>query len=89
MNGGKCEGRASDHPQPGPHQHRAPVPSWRVPGRDLAAEAPSLSSQRFPSDTSPDTLNSISAKAYRRVMSRFINQLTPNPRLQRTRCARR
>jgi hypothetical protein len=32
-----------------------------------------------------DALNSIPAKAYRRGMSRLINQLPPNPRLQRTR----
>jgi hypothetical protein len=32
-------------------------------------------------------LNSVSAKAYRRSLSRLINQLTPNPVLQRTRSA--
>ena len=55
-------------------------------GCDLTvAPGPSVSS--VSSGASPDTLNSSSAKAYRPAMSRLINQLSPNPRLQRTRSA--
>lgn len=46
--------------------HRAPVPSWPAPAEISPQERPFLSSQRFPSSASRDTLNSISAEAYRR-----------------------
>ncbi len=50
-------------------------------------ERPSLSSQQFPENASSDPLNRTSVAAYRPVMSRLINKLSPNPRLQRTRSA--
>jgi len=61
------------------------------PGRRRAEispqECPALASQRFPTNASSGPLNSTSAQAYRPAMSRLINQLSPNPRLQRTRSA--
>ena len=79
--------RVSGHSRFGPHQHRASVPCWPAPAGIVPQERPSLPSQRFPVNGSSSPLNSISAQAYRPVMSRLINQLSPNPRLQRTRSA--
>ena len=55
--------------------------------RDPAAESPVPFVSTPSTSARPDTLNSIPAKAYRRSMPRLINQLSPNPRLQRTRSA--
>jgi hypothetical protein len=80
-------GRAGNHPPRGPRPHRAPVPSWRAPVEISPQERPALPSQRFPANANSGPLNSSSAKAYRPAMFRLINQLSPNPRLQRTRSA--
>jgi hypothetical protein len=61
-------------------------PSRRRP--DISPREPRvLPSQRFPASASSGPLNSSSAQAYRPAMSRPINQLSPSPRLQRTRSA--
>jgi hypothetical protein len=78
-------GRAGNQPRHGPHPHRAPLPSWPAPAEISPQERPALPSQRFPANPSCGPLNSSSAQAYRPAMSRLINQLSPNPRLQRTR----
>ena len=83
----KCEGPGRHPPAFGQHPHRAPVPSWPVPSEISPQERSALPSQRFPRNASSDPLNSSSAQAYCPAMSRLINQLTPNPRLQRTRSA--
>ena len=51
-------------------------------GRDHATGAPAPSPSRFPSIARSDTLNSISAKAYRRGVSQLVNKLSPNPQLR-------
>jgi len=77
--------RADSYQQFGPHQHRASVPRWAAPAEISPQERPALPAQRFPSEASSGPLNTTSAQAYRPVMFRLTNKLSPNPRLQRTR----
>ncbi len=58
-----------------------------MPAEISPQERPALPSQRFPVNADSGPLNSSSAQAYRPAMSRLVNQLSPNPRLQRTRAA--
>jgi len=82
------EGRAGDQKRFGPHPEGASVQFWPAPAEISPQERPALPSQRFPANASSGPLNRISAKTYRPGMFRLTNQLSPNPRLQRTRmCA--
>jgi len=52
--------------------------------RDPGAEAPGPFGSTFSGQRKFGPLNSIPAQAYRPLVFRLINQLSPNPRLQRT-----
>ena len=78
-------GRAGDHPRLCPHQNRSSLASWSAPAEVSPQEHPALPPQRFPRRANSRPLNSSSAQAYRPAMSQLINQLSPNPRLQRNR----
>jgi hypothetical protein len=81
------EGRAGNQDQLGPHEQSASVQSWPAPAEIAPQERPALPAQRCPADARSSPLNDTSVQAYRSVMFRLINKLSPNPRLQRTRSA--
>ncbi len=62
--------------------------AWRVfAARLLANPAPQtrpFPAERLPPDSGAGPLDSVTAAAYRPAMSRLVNCLPPNPRLQRT-----